>query len=926
MNSIDRAALIAALIALASVQYGCNQVSEPQLIALAKASISKHDLKSAVIHIKGALNANPSSAEARYLLGAVLLEAGDLVTSEVELRKAKDLSYPAAQWAPALARNLLQSGQFKKLIEELAGLELPNAADQADLSASVAAALVVDGQRARASALIENTLRALPEHSPTLMLKARLLARPGTLDEAIALLTAILARDPKNVDAWQLLGDLRLYGERDREKAAEAYRNVLALRPADLSAHTALIFNYLVVSDLGGAKKQLDAMSKFLPTHPQTKFLTARIAFLSGDLPKARELIQQMLGIAPKNVALLEFAGAVELALNSPLQAETYLGKALAQTPDLPSVRRMLADAYLRGGKPTKALDVLRPNIERAAPDPSSLGLAAEAHMLSGDIKKAEAFFQQAAKSAPRDPKYKTALALALLSKGQPEAAFAELKAIAATATDTLPDMALISALVRRQKFDEALLAIKGLERKQPDKPLASNLRGRIQLAQRDLVGARKSFEAALAKDPVFLPAVSSLALIDIAEGKPDQAEKRYTSMLQLDPKSSQAYVALAQLKSRGGGDKKDVALLLDKAVQANPLDPAPRLLLVHQAIDQRDMKGAMAAAQAAVAAIPGNPDTLDALGSLQLLAGESNQAIATFSKIASMQPTSVMVHLRLADAYLQNKDSVSAERSFKRALEISPSELSAQRGLIALSVLAKQPDRALDVARGIQRQRPADGVGYMLEGDIYTTFKNPDAAIKAFRSGLERRNPGRLAERLYTTLVVAKGQPEASRFADEWAKSHPNDTNFLIFVGNYAISRNNLPAAEKDFEHILKINPRHAFAMNNLAWIRAKQGKPGAVALAEQASSLVPDDPAMLDTLAFALAADNQPARALEVAQAVLVKAPTEPVYRLNLAKLYIRAGNKALAKAELEKLVPLGSKFARQNEVGELLKSLTN
>ena len=926
MKTTDRAALIAALIALASLQYGCGEPSEAQLMASAKASIDKQDIKSAIIHIKSALNANPSSAQARFLLGTVLLDAGDLATSEVELRKAKDLNYPAAQWAPALAKNLLLGSHFKKVIDEFGTLELPNAASQADLSASVAAALVVDGQRARADAMIDRTLRAVPDHSPTLMLKARLLARPGTLDEAVALLDGVLARNPKNVDAWQLLGDLRLYGEKDLAKSTDAYRHVLALRPGDVSAHTALIFSHLVGNDLVGAKKQLEEMRKFAPAHPQTKFLSARIAFLSGDVPKAREMVQQMLGVAPKNVALLQFAGAVELALNSPLKAETYLSKALAQTPDLPAARRLLADAYLRGGKPNKALEVLRPNIERGALDAASLSLAAEAHLESGDIKKAEAFFQQAVKLAPQDPKYKTALALTLLSKGQSDAAFAELKTIAASATDTLPDMALINALVRRQKFDEALQAISGLERKQPDKPLAANMRGRIQLAQRKLVDARKSFETALTKDPVYLPAIANLAMIDIAEGKPEQAEKRYTAMLVLDPKNSQAYVALAQMKSRSGGDKKEVGQLLDKAVQANPLDPAPRLLLVHLAIDQRDMKAAMATAQAAVAAIPGDPEVLDALGSLQLLAGESNQAIATFTKIAAMQPTSIRVHLRLADAYLQNKDLVSAERSFKRVLEISPTELSAQRGLIALSVVAKQPARALDVARGIQRQRPDDGTGYTLEGDIHTTFKNADGAIKAFRSGLERRNPGRSAERLYSTLAVAKGQPEASRFVEEWSKSHPNDFEFLLFVGNHAISRNDLPAAEKDFERIIKVNPRHAFALNNLAWVKAKQGKAGAVALAEQARALVPDDPAMLDTLAFALAADNQLAKALEVAKAVLVKAPAEPVYRLNLARLYLRSGDKALAKAELQQLVPLGSKFARQKEVGELLKGLPN
>jgi putative PEP-CTERM system TPR-repeat lipoprotein len=925
MDRFERLALVAAIAAACALPLaGCGSASEQQSIAAAKASIEKRDLKSAMIRLKATLNDHPGSAEARFLLGKTLLEAGDPVAAELELRKAKELSYPAEQWAPLLAKALLLRYQFKPLIEELGTLQLPNAAAQADLNASLAAAMAVDGQRERASALVESTLLAAPQHAPTLMLKARMLARPGSLEAAINLIDSVLAREPANFEAWQLLGDLRLYGSRDLVKASAAYDRVLSLRPVDLAAHSALIFIALVGSDLDAARKQLGLMSKALPGHPQTKFLSARVAFLGGDSAQARDLIQQLLRLAPSNVALLEFAGAVELKLNSPLQAEPYLQKALAQTPDLPPVRRLLAEAYLRGGKPLKALEVLRPNVERAAPDAMSLNLAAEAHLLTGDIKKAESFFKQASKLAPNDPKYKTALALTLLAKGQAELAFSELRAIAAAGPDTLPDLTLISALLRRQKLDEALLAIDGLERKQPDKPTAANLRGRVQLARRDLAGARKSFEQALTKDPVFLPAIASLATIDIAEGKPGEAEKRYEAVVKLDPKNSLAYLALAQLKARSGGSKDEIGQLLDKAIQANPVNPTARLARIQQWISLRDMKSAMAAAQAGVAAMPENPDMLDALGSMQLVTGESNQAIASFNKLATMQPSVVKFQLRMADAYLQGKDYAGAERSFKRALDISPTELSAQRGLIALSVRAKQPERALTVARNLQRQRPDDSIGFLIEGDIHREFKDQDAAIKAYRMGLDRPKIGRLPESLYSVLATAKGQPEADRFGEDWVKSHPKGTDFQIFLGNNALAGNDLPKAERYFADIVRANPKNVFAMNNLAWALAKQGKPGAVAMAEKAVAMVPDNAAVLDTLAFALAADNQLGKAIETAKAVLVLAPSEPVYRLNLARFYVRAGEKANAKAELEQLIPLGTKFARQSEVGELLKSL--
>ena len=44
----------------------------------------------------------------------------------------------------------------------------------------------------------------------------------------------------------------------------------------------------------------------------------------------------------------------------------------------------------------------------------------------------------------------------------------------------------------------------------------------------------------------------------------------------------------------------------------------------------------------------------------------------------------------------------------------------------------------------------------------------------------------------------------------------------------------------------------------------------------------------------------------------------------RLNLARLYIRSGDKAQARTELEALVKLGNRFSGQSEVSELLKGV--
>jgi predicted Zn-dependent protease len=111
---------------------------------------------------------------------------------------------------------------------------------------------------------------------------------------------------------------------------------------------------------------------------------------------------------------------------------------------------------------------------------------------------------------------------------------------------------------------------------------------------------------------------------------------------------------------------------------------------------------------------------------------------------------------------------------------------------------------------------------------------------------------------------------------------------------------------------------------LNNLAWVTGQLKKDGAVDLAEKANKLAPEQPAFMDTLAMLLADKNEFARAIELQNKALALQPENAALRLNLAKIYIKSGDKTQAKSQLETLAKLGDRFAKQGEVAELLKTL--
>ncbi len=905
---------------------GCGGEDPEKLLGSAKEYLQKNDPKAAVIQLKNALQQKPEMAEARFLLGQALLDSGDAPSASIELRKALDLKHPPELVVPVLARALLLEGQGLKVIDQFANTELKDAKGQASLKTSLATAYGIQGDAKKAQAALAAALQLDPKYVPARLVQVRMAAGARDFDGALALVDGITADAPAELEPWQLKGDLLASVKNDASGALAAYQKILAIKPDNFPALSGVVAVHLIKGDLEAAQTALDVLKKTQPSHPQTQYFTAQLAFQKRDFKTVKELMPQLLKVSPNNIRVLQLAGATELyAGGSLLQAEAYLSKVLQAAPTLSLPRRMLVQVYLRSGQSAKALTALEPLLAQPNPDAQVLAFAGEAHLMAGDAGKAEDFFSRATKLNPADVRSRTVLAMAQLSKGgNSDVAFGELQAIADSDKGTTANLALISALMRRNQLDRALKAIDELERKQPDKPMAANLRGRVQLARKDVPAARQSFEKALSIDPLYFPAASALASLDLADKKPDDAKKRFEAMLSRDPKNVQALLALAGLKSTAGAGKDEIISSLKNIVETNPTQPAPRLVLIEQYLANKEFKLAAAAAQDANAKLPDNAEILEALGRAQLASGDLNQAGASFKALASMQPDSALPHIRLAEVQVADKNEAAAAQSLKRALAIKPDMLAAQYALMRLDTNAGRIKDALATAESIQKQRPNEAVGYMYEGDIEARRKSWDAAADAYKDGLKKAPNTELATKLHSVLRAAGKTAEADKLASSWIKDHPNDAAFEFYLGDIAVMAQNYAQAEAKYKRVLDLQKDNAPALNNLSWVTSKLGKDGALAYAEKANSLRPNQPAFLDTLAMAQAQAQQFAKAVETQKKAMSLGADDPSLRLGLAKIYVASGDKGAAKSELETLRKLGASFAQQEEVSQLLAKL--
>jgi cellulose synthase operon protein C len=919
MNHKAAAATVALLIS--SCLVGCGNDSPQALIASAKASMAKNDDKTALIQVKNALQADPNSAEARFVLGAVLFEQGDFVAADLELHKAEALHYSSDLVIPKLAAVMLAQSKYKKLIDEYGNIRLGTAAATADLDTSLAYAYAMLGQREASEAALKAALAAAPDFEPAQVAQARFVARAGDPDAAIGLAAKVLQRNPRSVEALRLQGDIHMYMKSEPDLALADYRRALAIDPNTTPAHLAILSILMSQNKADEAEKQLVEMRKVTGNSAQAIYIEALIAFARRNNEKAHQLAEQLLKVAPDSPSVLLLAGGVELQSGSLLQAQTYLEHAVKLAPDALTARRMLVTAYLRSNQPERALAALTPD-QGKGPVPAELySTAAEVYLQNGDVKTAEDYFDKAARQDPSDAGARTSLALAHMVDGQAPLAFEELQGIAASDKGTSADMALISAYMRRGDHASALRAVDALERKMPGRPLTPDLRGRIHLSMKDGAAARQDFEKALAIAPAYYPAVASLASLDASEGKMADARKRLEAFAASNPKSSSALIALALVP---GTATEVSAANLRKAIALAPNLPDPRLLLIRLYLTDKNLRMAATVAQEAVAVMPEQPEILDALGQVQLQSGEMNQALATFAKLVQAAPRSPQPLIRLAEAQVQAGNRDVARETLRKALALKPDLVEVQRRLASMAVSAGDLPAAFAIARTMQQQRPTDAAGFMLEGDIDASRRDWDKAAAAYRAGLKLTPTSELAVKLHAVLLQSGADAPAHAFEASWSKAHPDDAIFIFHVGDAALARKDYAGAEAAYGAVARLQPANAAAYNNLAWVASLQNKPGALDYARKANEIAPNQPAFMDTLASVLAAAGQVDKALETQKKVVALLPANNNFHLDLAKLYLKAGDKAGARAELDRLAALGKDFPGQAEVVSLRKDL--
>lgn len=913
---------LTALLALCGCELGSNNTVEEH-IQRAQAAEANGDYRGSIIELKNAAQKDPTNAQIRFLMGTVYLKTKQGAEAEKELKQAIQLGFSVESLKVPLGEALLMQGDYQRVLDEITASAITSPQDRASILRMHGDARLGLQRLEQACGLYNEALALDPKHVPAYWGQARCALAHDRPAEARSRIEEALRIDPNNADSWVLLGELEK-AEKNLQKAETAYASALKHDPANVDA----LFNHALLKlrsgDNSAAQNELSKLKEVAPNHFLYHYLQTLVHYQEGRLDAALESGQRTLKVRPDSAPTVLLLGFIHYDKKSYEIAAKIFSRYLAVYPGSVDAHKMLAATYLKLKQPERSLSLLTPLLRALPDDPQILTLAAEAQAQLRRPEEASRLFDKAAQLVQTNPIQRTEIALIRLAAGDSERAIEELKRSMQTA-DAEPKAQLVLArhYMRNGQIDQALDILGKIEQQQPNNALVINMKGAAYASRQDYPNARKHFERALSLQPSYIEPAVNLAEIDLVEGKPDSARKRFEAILARDKGNIQAMLALAYI-AQIEKKEKDYLGWLDKAAKADSKAIKPRALLVNHYLSNNNAARALAVARETHQINPDNAEALALLAHAQLYAGERGNALASYQKLAQISPTSAAALYGLAQAYALNGKPEEARKTLNGLLERHPDHVGALAALSSMELRAGRSDEALRLARRVQSLSPASPTGFILAGDAFMAARRFKEAAEAFREALSKHATSLTVAKYHTALMRAGEARQAEDMIQSWLRQRPGDPVVRFHLAQAYANSGRKQEAIEQYQAILKSMPEHALALNNLAMLYHELKDPRARATAEQAYQRDPGNPILADTLGWILVEQGELNTALELLRKASTAAPRSTEIRYHYAVALARSGDKQAAVKHLQELLASSQDFPQKDAARVLLNSL--
>jgi tetratricopeptide (TPR) repeat protein len=402
------------------------------LMVMAKIDLAQQKVDEAIENLQAALELEPNSPQAHFVLGTALSAKGEGTGARTELARALEIDPGMLEARRVLARVHASLGEHEYAIEEAqrylaakpdstqtrillaqsmvilrrmdAAISELNAIPEAERNADVLYALgrvhlgMGNDRAARQYLITANEL--MPTHHDILRNLVRLDRKEGRFAESVARVEAAMEAEPENAKLRTLSGLVALMGDRP-DDAEAAFQKAIELDPTDAAGYEQLARLYAKTDRLNEAVTTYEAAIKARPEDPNLHYFLGTLYSFGGAQDKAIERYEDAIKYGPdlaypKNDLAYIYAEAgenLERALELAQDAKAAL-------PDAATVADTLGWVLYKRGIPGAAISYLKEAVANSDGEIAVSGISlhhlAQAYEADGDPDKARETLRRA--------------------------------------------------------------------------------------------------------------------------------------------------------------------------------------------------------------------------------------------------------------------------------------------------------------------------------------------------------------------------------------------------------------------------------------------------------------------------------------------------------------------------------------------------
>ena len=708
-----------------------------------------------------------------------------------------------------------------------------------------------EDKTADAVAILDAVLKDQPRLYDALLLRADLLRESRKIEETIVALNELLAAYPKDLNGLIARSSMLVL----KAQFDSAEKDIQILRQEHTQHFMTSFQDGLLRFRKGQFRLAVEAFQATLKRNrnfDEARFYLGMAHLALGEALQAERALSLFLNSHPENAAARLSLAAALIDTNEPARALDIIVPGLAIAPT-PALVNLAAEAYFRLGELDKAADLFGKAAAKAGEGSPADEKRAITRLYAGDQEGALADFERIAKARKGASNVDIALVLGHLRKN-PDRALALIDELDKKFPKQPFNYNLKGmALLQKGQKEAAISAFNEALKIQPAFfPAAANL-FKLDVESGNLEQGRGRFEAVLKADRNHYQALLALAELQQISGKPKEAMELLKRAATAHPQQAEPWTRLIDIHMRRGDFEESMQVAQDFLNRNSSSFIAAELMGKVQ-LAQGDANSAVATYSRLTTDHPRSERAHLLLAEAQLKANRVSDAERNLRRVLELNPDYRQGQLAWVGLMVKGKRVDEAKR-FAQMLQKDRPKSAAGWALEAdihwaqskFADAAKALSNALTVA-------PRDDFA-IRRYEAQSRADDAKNALMAFRQFVEQ-HPGALAAHVHLAEILLRSGDYAGAVKYyEPATKAPNLNPMVLNNLALAYYKLNDPRALRVGEQAHRAVPDNAVIQDTLGMILLRDGDPKrALELFERAVKKQPNHPEMRFHLAQAL------------------------------------------------------------------------